>query len=297
MTYRMAPTRPAALPRPGLQARLPTVLITILAKQKEKTLPFYLRCLEALDYPKSALSLYIRTNNNTDRTADILRAWLARVGASYASVEFDDSDVKEPVQQFGVHEWNTLRFKVLGRLRQASLDKALQRGCDFYFVADVDNFLRPSTLRELVALNLPIVAPLLRHEAPQNPYANYHHEIDANGYFANSEAYYWLLNQAIRGVNQVKVVHCTYLVRRDAIPLLTYDDGSGRYEYVIFSASARAAGIPQYLDNRDIYGYLTLEERSEDCERLMGQEVEAALAKGGLAGAANPHGLHKMPPV
>ena len=34
--------------------------------------------------------------------------------------------------------------------------------CDFYFVADIDNFIRPGTLRELVALNLPIVAPFLR---------------------------------------------------------------------------------------------------------------------------------------
>jgi FkbM family methyltransferase len=255
----------------------PKVLVAILAKQKEATLPFYLRCIEALDYPKSSIALYIRTNNNTDRTADLLREWLARVGGSYASVEIDCSDVEAQVQQYGVHEWNPTRFKVLGHIRQVSLQKALDAACDFYFVVDVDNFVRPNTLRDLAALNLPIVGPLLRHEAPENPYSNYHHEIDANGYFAASDEYHWLLNQRIRGVTEVKVIHCTYLIRTDVIPDLSYDDGTGRYEYVIFSSSARSAGIPQYLDTRQVYGYLTLEESTERCELLIGAEIDAAL--------------------
>ena len=33
-----------------------------------------------------------------------------------------------------------------------------------------------------------------------------------------------------------------------------------RHEYVVFSDSARKAGIPQYLDNRQIYGYITFGE-------------------------------------
>lgn len=260
-------------------AATPTVFLVILAKQKEATLPFYLRCLEALDYPKSAISLYVRTNNNTDHTADILQEWLKRVGADYASVEFEGSDVEAPVQQYGVHEWNPVRHKVLGEIRQVSLQKALQAGSDFYFVVDVDNYVRPNTLRQLVALDLPIVGPLLRHDDPDNPYANYHHEIDANGYYAASEQYYWLLNRRILGINEVKVTHCTYLVRCDVIPLLTYQDGSDRYDYVIFSASARAAGIAQYLDNREIYGYLTLDESPDRCQTLLGDEIDAALGK------------------
>jgi hypothetical protein len=46
------------------------------------------------------------------------------------------------------------------------------------------------------------------------------------------------------------------LVRADVIPELVYLDGSGRHEFVVFSDSARRAGIPQYIDNRQIYGYL-----------------------------------------
>lgn len=257
----------------------PKIMLAILAKQKEATLPLYLRCIEALDYPKSAIALYIRTNNNTDRTGAILLDWVERVGSQYASVEFDGSDVAAPVQQYGVHEWNATRFKVLGHIRRVSLQKAIDAACDFYFVVDVDNFIRPSTLRDLVTLNLPIVGPLLRHEAPENPYSNYHHAIDANGYFANSEEYYWLLNQRIRGVAEVQVIHCTYLIRRDCLPALRYDDGSQRHEYVIFSASARAAHIPQYLDTRQVYGFLTLDENAQRCEALMGAEIDAALRR------------------
>ena len=52
---------------------------------------------------------------------------------------------------------------------------------------------------------------------------------------------------------------CT-LIRRDVIEHLTYIDSTDRHEYVIFSDSARKAGIGQYFDNRHIYGYLAFDE-------------------------------------
>jgi glycosyltransferase involved in cell wall biosynthesis len=238
----------------------PTVLIAILAKQKEKVLPLYLECIEALDYPKSRLSLYIRTNNNTDRTEQLLNDWIRRVGHLYGSVEYDASDVDENVQQFREHEWNPVRFNVLARIRNASLKHAVQMKCGFYFVADVDNFIRSSTLRELVALNLPIVSPLLRSIRPEAFYSNFHAEIDNRGYYAPCDQYHWILSRFVRGIIEVPVIHCTYLIRSDAIPLLTYSDGTSRHEYVIFSDSARSHGIPQYIDNRQIYGYITFGE-------------------------------------
>ena len=53
------------------------------------------------------------------------------------------------------------------------------------------------------------------------------------------------------------LVHCTYLVRADVLIELTYEDATSRYEYVIFADSARKAGVVQYMDNRQIYGYIT----------------------------------------
>ncbi|MCX7383614.1 MAG: glycosyltransferase family 2 protein [Alphaproteobacteria bacterium] len=257
---------------------LPKVLLAILAKQKAGHLQFFLRCIEALDYPPERIALYVRTNNNTDDTADILADWLATVGTRYAGVVFDRSDVAERVQDFAVHEWNAQRFSVLGRIRQESMQAALEHGCDFYFVADVDNFVRPHTLRRLVSLDLPIVAPFLKCTQLTSLYANYHEAVDGDGYLRSTDAYLWLFNQQVRGINEVALVHCTYLVRADAIPRLRYSDGSGRHEYVVFADSARRAGIAQYLDNRDIYGYVTFDEDSVAAERLVGVEVAAALA-------------------
>jgi tetratricopeptide (TPR) repeat protein len=252
--HALVPPRPL---RTRLTGAAPRVLLAILAKQKEEVLPLYLTCIEALDYPKSSIFLYIRTNNNADRTEELLRDWVNRVGHLYAGVEFDAEDVETRVEQFGVHEWNAARFQVLGRIRNVSLRRTRQHECDFYFVSDVDNFIRPCTLRELVALNLPMVAPFLRSIAPGSFYSNYHAEIDANGYYKDCDQYLWLLNRSIRGVNEVPVIHCTYLVRSDVIDDLAYADGSSRHEYVIFAESARKHEIAQYLDNRQIYGYIT----------------------------------------
>lgn len=258
-------------------SKVPRILMAILAKQKEPVLPFYLDCIEALDYPKGAIDLHVRTNNNTDRTATILRDWLARVGPQYGHIEFDDADVAQNVQQFAVHDWNAMRFEVLGQIRQHSLQRAAARGCDFYFTADVDNFLRPHALKSLVALDLPIVAPLLRHVDPANPYSNYHAAIDAQGYYRPCDEYHWLLQQRVRGVNELPVVHCTYLVRADQIARLRYRDGTARHEYVIFSDSARQSGVPQYLDTRDVYGYLTLDESPLAARLLIGAEIDERL--------------------
>lgn len=265
-------------PLAAARAAHPRVLLAILAKQKEPVLPLYLRCIEALDYPKDSIVLHVRTNNNTDRTTDILREWVARVGHQYASVEFDASDVAAAVERFGVHEWNATRFKVLARIRRESMQRALDLGCDYYFVVDVDNFIRPNTLRELISVGLPIVAPLLRCVDERNGnYANFHEQIDDRGYNFRRDEYYWYLHQRVRGLCQLPVVHCTYLVRSDVIPRLSYEDDSGRHEYVVFSESARKNGVPQYLDSREVYGYLTLEENARDAMKLLGPEIGARI--------------------
>ena len=259
-----------------LTSPAPRVLLAILAKQAQNVLPFYLLCVDALDYPKKSIVLYVRTNNNTDRTADILEEWLARVGNEYAHVEFDSSDVSEPVEKFGIHEWNATRFKVLAAIRHESMKRALQNNCDYYFVVDTDNFIKPNTLRNLISTGLPIVAPLLRCGDGQHPqYSNFHDNIDARGYAVRREEYWLLLNQRIKGLNEVPVVHCTYLVRADVIAQLYYHDGSDRHEYVIFSESARKSGVPQYLDTRELYGNLTLENDAGPAMKLIGPQIGA----------------------
>ena len=232
------------------------ITIAILAKDKAHTLPLYLRCIERLEWPKDKLFLYVRTNNNNDATVSVLNDWLDRVHGAYAGVYYDPADVDVSVEKYGQHEWNPERFRVLAKIRQDSLAWARAHE-SHYFVADCDNFLHPGTLKELAYTNLPIVAPLLHSSSN---YSNYHAAIDANGYLAECPLYYDLLDRRICGLIEVPVVHCTYFVRHQALRHLSYDDGSGRYEYVIFSHSARRSHIPQYLDTRRSYGRISFAE-------------------------------------
>lgn len=250
----------------------PLVFVAILAKQKEKMLPDWLHSLEQWDYPKDRMILYVRSNNNTDKTEALLREWVEANRKWYRLVIEEYEDIDTPIQEYGVHEWNPVRFKALGAIRNRSVDLAYHSQADFYWVVDVDNFVAPHTLRTMVELDLPVVAPLVRyalgahnHEA----YANYHLLANVNGYFLDDIRYYQVLKQEIKGLIICDVVHCTYLLRSDVYEHTEYVDGTDDYEYVIFSRKLREAGIPQYLDNREIYGYLSLDENVEAIKRAM----------------------------
>jgi hypothetical protein len=100
---------------------------------------------------------------------------------------------------------------------------------------------------------------MLRSVSPGNFYSNYHAEIDASGYYKECDQYQWILNRNVRGIIELPLVHCTYLIRADVLNDLTYQDATDRFEYVVFSDSARRAGVPQYYDNRQIYGYIAFD--------------------------------------
>lgn len=236
------------------------VAIAILAKDKAHTLPLYLECIEKQTWPKDKTYLYIRTNNNNDETASILHEWIDKIGDTYAGVYFDDSDVATRVEKYGQHEWNAERFKVLGKIRQDSVAWARQHN-SHYFVVDCDNFIQPYTLQALLDTHLPIIAPLLH--TGDTMYSNYHAAINVNGYYESCPLYEQLWRSEIKGLIEVPVVHCAYLVRYDVLDKISYDDNTGRYEYVIFSDAARKQNIPQYLDTRHVYGRITFAQSQE----------------------------------
>jgi hypothetical protein len=256
----------------------PNVFLALLVKQKEAVLPLFLESLNNWDYPKENIFIYIRTNNNTDNTKQLLEEWIEEYGDKYKGLIYNSEDVPEKVEKYDVHFWNGERFRVLGKIRQESMNQALLTDCEYYFVVDTDNFLFPETLKELVKLDLPIVAPFLRYadafgENAENPveaakreghmsmyYSNYHDKVDNFGSIIAEDVYYKILNQEIKGLIECMCVHCTYLIKREYLSELTYLEESDRWEYMVFSNSARDKGIPQYIDNRTIYGVLTLSE-------------------------------------
>jgi len=238
------------------------VVVAILAKDKAYCLPFYLECLLYQTYPKDKIHLYIRTNDNKDNTASILSVFLKAYGHQYASVHFDDSPIDKSLSEYKEHEWNSHRFSILGKIRQESIDYAIQLNADYY-VIDCDNFVVPNSLAEMQKISdLGICGPMLRL-SDSHYYSNFHNLSCPNGYYQQNSEYFPILSRNIIGLIEVSTIHCTYYIANRYLKEVTYNDGSGRYEYAIFSENLRNKNIPQYLDNRVFYGFLFLNDQIE----------------------------------
>ena len=222
----------------------PSVTVAVLAKDKASMLPAWLRHMDMWDYPQENIRLWIRTNDSKDGTDGIIEDFIEDKKRNFGDIAWDWRSVNAEVKNYGVHEWNPVRFDTLGKVRNESIQMAKQWNTDFYFVCDVDNFILPHTLSELVKLNLPAVAPfLVSADHAQPAYSNFHNIATPNGYYQENPLYYEILNQHVKGLIECDVIHCTYLLNRETYRQVNYLDGTDRYEYVIFSDTLRKAKI------------------------------------------------------
>jgi len=247
------------------------VFLTILARNKEHILPTYLSSIEGLDYDKKLITVYINTNNNDDNTERLLSNWAKEHEGLYKKIIFESHEVAN--LSYGTpHEWTEDRLQTLACIRNKSLQIAKESGADFYFIVDCDNFPIPSTLSDLVAKNLPIVAPMLRSIPDQENFSsNYFAAVTDTGFYEDVPEYYEILLRKKVGTFKVPLVHCTYLIRKEYLDLLSYTDDTDDYEFIIFSRIARQEGIGQYICNEKIYGY------NIDFERKISLEEEQKL--------------------
>jgi len=233
-----------------------TVLVAILARNKAHVLEEYLTHIENQDYDKKLISVYINTNNNCDRTEEILVEWMNNHRHEYRNIEIENREYQK-LDSTDPHVWTPERFHVLAQIRNRSLQKAVEAKSDFYFVVDCDNFIAPCTLKQLIAHDKPIIAPMLVAVPEKNDYySNYFCAVDAAGYYKQHDDYVPILERSKSGVFKVPVVHCTYLIQSQYLDKLNYLDGSDDYEFVIFSKSARQNGVDQYICNDCDYGTL-----------------------------------------
>jgi len=247
------------------------IVIAILAKDKEIVLPFYLECIYNQTYNKKYIHLYIRTNDNKDNTNIILQNFIKKYGDEYASVYFDDSSISELLKQYSIHEWNTFRFNILGKIRQESINYAYKLNAN-YFVANCDNFVIPTTIENMMKnKDAGVIAPMLKYkfykkDNNNNYYSNYHYDVFEDGFYKRNNKYFSILNYEITGLFRSCCVNCSYYIPYKYLPFINYNDDSNRYEYIIFSDVLRKCNIPQYIDNTNKYGYLTFAETKEDFE-------------------------------
>jgi hypothetical protein len=235
------------------------VTIAILAKDKAHTLPLYLSCIENQTWPTKKTYLYIRTNNNNDNTAQILKNWVKKVRKQYAGIYFDDSNVAKDIQRYKPHEWNADRYEVLSTIRQESVEWARSKKTH-YFVVDCDNFIQPHTLETLLNTNASIIAPMLCNKTSRT---NFNAIVDENGCVRHTALDNMLLSQKIEALVPVSIIHSTYLLKHDILENVSYTHNNDQSDILTFSEHMRALGIPQYIDTRSIYGRITFADNEE----------------------------------
>ena len=238
------------------------IVVAVLAKDKEYCLDFYLHCLLNQTYDKKKMHLWIRTNDNKDNTQNVLDKFVREHASKYLSVYYNNAPISESLKNYDEHEWNSERFNILGAIRQESINYAIEKNAH-YFIADCDNFITKDTIEHFFNIrNLDFVGPLLKL-SPTAYYANYHNKATEYGYYQDNDDYIPIWKRTYKGLVKVDTLHCTYFINNRILNDITYNDGSGRYEYAICSHALRKKGIKQYLDNTKFFGFLFLNDQIE----------------------------------
>ncbi|XP_069870844.1 inactive glycosyltransferase 25 family member 3 isoform X1 [Dipodomys merriami] len=255
---------------PGLKASgvaeppLPAVVLAILARNAEHSLPHYLGALERLDYPRARLALWCATDHNIDNTTGMLQEWLAAVGHDYAAVVWrPEGEARFYPDEEGPKHWTRERHQFLMELKQEALTFARDWGADYILFADTDNILTNNqTLRFLMEQGLPVVAPMLDS---QTYYSNFWCGITPQGYYRRTAEYFPTKNRQRRGCFRVPMVHSTFLVslRDKGTAQLAFYPPHPNYTWpfddiIVFAYSCEAAGVSVHVCNEHRFGYMNV---------------------------------------
>ncbi|XP_028353596.1 inactive glycosyltransferase 25 family member 3 isoform X1 [Physeter macrocephalus] len=247
---------------------LPAVVLAILARNAEHSLPHYLGALERLDYPRARLALWCATDHNVDNTTEMLQEWLAAVGDDYAAVVWrPEGEPRSYPDEEGPKHWTKERHQFLMELKQEALTFARDWGADYILFADTDNILTNNqTLRLLIEQGLPVVAPMLDS---QTYYSNFWCGITPQGYYRRTADYFPTKNRQRRGCFRVPMVHSTFLVslRAEGTEQLGFYPPHPNYTWpfddiIIFAYACQAAGVSAHVCNEHRYGYMNVPVKS-----------------------------------
>ncbi|KAI4471867.1 procollagen-lysine2-oxoglutarate 5-dioxygenase/glycosyltransferase 25 family member [Holotrichia oblita] len=254
--------------------KYPTVLISILARNKAHTLPYFLSSLERLNYPKERIALRyvdrIRSDHNIDNTVEILEKWIISVQHQYHSInsEYVDSDSYSDEQ--GPNDWSMLRFENVISLRESALNYAKTAWADYLLTLDCDVFLtNKNVLHYLIAKNLTVVAPMLKSSGL---YSNFWFGMTDDYYYLRTGDYKSVVNREKLGCFETKMVHTCVLIdlRKIESDHLTYVpenvegyDGP-RDDIITFAVAANKSDIALTVCNEEVFGFLMIPLEQDD---------------------------------
>ncbi|XP_051722782.1 procollagen galactosyltransferase 2 [Ctenopharyngodon idella] len=257
----------------------PKVVIAILARNAEHSLPYFLGCIERLDYPKDRISIWAATDHNIDNTTAMLHEWLSGVESLYHLVQLQTMEEEKSyyIDELGPKHWTESRFTHVMKLRQAALTSARAQWADYILFADSDNLLtNTQVLNHLIAENRTLVAPMLES---RTLYSNFWCGMTSQGYYKRTPHYVPIRNWKRTGCHPVPMIHSTMLIdlRRSASAALAFYPVHHYYLWALddimaFAFSARQAGVQMFLCNKEHYGYLPLPLKTKQTQE---EEVES----------------------
>lgn len=265
---------------------MPTVFIAMLVRNKEHTLPYFFGYLERLDYPRDRISLWIRSDHNTDNSVTLIQTWLNDHQDSYHSVDFHYEDFPEVFSDGpGVFEWSSSHFNHVISLKETALKAAQKMWADYLLFLDCDAFIvNNNTLKLLIKEQKTIIAPVME---TLGAYSNYWCGMTEQGYYKRTDEYLPILEREKIGCFEVPMVHSVVLIdlHKKKSQHLTFDpkkipDYNGPTDdIIIFAHSAKISGIKMFVLNKEEFGYMlaplekdnTLED---DKEQLINLKVE-----------------------
>uniref|UniRef100_A0A8C7WD78 procollagen galactosyltransferase n=1 Tax=Oncorhynchus mykiss TaxID=8022 RepID=A0A8C7WD78_ONCMY len=276
----------------------PRVLIALVCRNSEHSLPYFLGNIERLNFPKDRVAIWVATDHNVDNTTAILRDWLVKVQKLYHYVEWRPQEEPTEYQDAdSPKQWTNLRYAHVMKLRQAALDSARDMWADYFMVADCDNLLtNPNVLWKLIKEKKTIVAPMLESRAAySNFWCGMTSQACGRGYYKRTPAYIPMRKQVRKGCFAVPMVHSTFLIdlRKEASRQLAFHPPHPDYSWafddiIVFAFSARMADVQMFLCNRETYGYFPVPLRAHNS---LTDEADSFLHSLLEVNVRNPHVL------
>jgi len=242
----------------------PTVLVTLLIRNKAHTLPYFLKLFEELDYPKHRMALWIKSEENQDRTLEILNKWIPSVEKKYHNVhqELLPSVMRDQAAPVPVSKWTPERFRHIINLKEEALEKGREMWADYVWFLDCDIFLTNNrTLKSLVVTNYPVVSPMLDS---MSLYSNYWSGMGVDYYYRRTEEYRPIREREKQGCYRVMLVHSCFLVdlrQAEALKLTFKPEKIKGYEgphddLIVLAISAFWFDVPIYVCNHEKFGFI-----------------------------------------
>ncbi|XP_037112662.1 procollagen galactosyltransferase 1 isoform X1 [Syngnathus acus] len=248
----------------------PRVVLALICRNSEHSLPYVLGAVEQLNYPKERIAVWVATDHNEDNTTAILRDWLVKVQSLYHYVEWRPKEEPSRYEgEDGPKEWPDTRYDHVMKLRQVALESAREMWADYFMLMDCDNLLtNPNVLWSLMSENKTVIAPMLDSRAA---YSNFWCGMSSQGYYKRTPAYMPIRKRVRKGCFAVPMLHSTFLIdlRKEASRQLAFHPPHPEYNWafddiIVFAYSARMADVQMFVCNRETYGYLPVPLRGHN---------------------------------